>query len=65
MTDLSPAAQAVLDAALTAPEGRDSYRLSAAAALRAAANAVAPEAAPHRRKIRAELLAIAKELETH
>lgn len=65
MTDLSPAAQAVLDAALNALEGRDSYRyrLSAAAALRAAANAVAPEAAPHRRKIRAELLAIATELE--
>ncbi len=73
MTDLSPAAQAVLDA----------YRSShlsinnLAAALRAAANQVAPET-PHsepddpemlkgirdeRRTIRAELLAIAAELE--
>jgi hypothetical protein len=73
MTDLSPAAQAVLDA----------YRSShlsinnLAAALQAAANQVAPET-PHsepddpemlkgiwdeRRTIRAELLAIAAELE--
>lgn len=36
----------------------------AAAALRAAADAVAPTAMPHRRKIRAELLTIANELDS-
>lgn len=35
MSNLSPAAQAVLTAAWNAPEGRDSYRLAAAAAIRA------------------------------
>jgi hypothetical protein len=38
MTELSPAAQAVLYAAHNAPDGRDSHRMSAAAALRAAAD---------------------------
>ena len=52
---LSPAAQAVLDAFWE--------EMDLAAVLRAAADAVAPEAAPHRRKIRAELLGIAAELE--
>ena len=78
MTDLSPAAQAVLDAA----NGRSSYgpddclsesRWIAAAALRAAADQVAPSDAMEPRnyipiaiecqRIRAELLAIAYELE--
>ena len=78
MTDLSPAAQAVLDAA----NGRSSYgpddclsesRWIAAAALRAAADQVAPSDAMEPRnyipiaiecqRIRAELLAIADELE--
>ena len=82
MTDLSPAAQAVLDAA----NGRSSYgpddclsesRWIAAAALRAAADEVAPETPEsepddpdmlkgiwsERRTIRDELLAIADELD--
>jgi hypothetical protein len=78
MTDLSPAAQAVLDAA----NGRSSYgpddclsesRWIAAAALRAAADQVVPSDAMEPRnyipmaiecqRIRAELLAIAAELE--
>jgi hypothetical protein len=65
MTDLSPAAQAVLDAAMQYEINPECYsREIAAAALRAAAKVIAPEAMPHRRKIRAELLAIAAELET-
>lgn len=65
---LSPAAQAVLDAAKGASaHGPDDClndaQWIAAAALRAAADAVAPEAMPHRRKIRAELHTIANELD--
>ena len=79
MTDLSPAAQAVLDAA----NGANSYgpddclnesRWIAAAALQAAADQVVPETAPPligtpfvrwdaMDEIRAQLLAIATELE--
>jgi len=78
MTDLSPAAQAVLDAAMQYEINPECYsREIATAALRAAANQVTPET-PHsepddpemlkgiwdeRRTIRAELLAIAAELE--
>jgi hypothetical protein len=80
MTDLSPAAQAVLDAYLTAPlhnDHRMADRLGIAAALRAAADQVAPEpddidkgslslaAIRNRCKVRDELLAIAAELEGH
>jgi hypothetical protein len=72
MTDLSPAAQAVLDASNLLP-GKDSY-LILAAALRAAADQVVPETAPPligtpfvrwdaMDEIRAQLLAIADELE--
>jgi hypothetical protein len=72
MTDLSPAAQAVLDASNLLP-GKDSY-LILAAALRAAADQVVPETAPPligtpfvrwdaMDEIRAQLLAIAAELE--
>jgi hypothetical protein len=72
MTDLSPAAQAVFNAVLPASDEDALYTCTdeqyaarmAAVALQAAANAVAPEAMPHRRKIRDELLAIAAELET-
>ena len=77
MTDLSPAAQAVLDAFRAVPDLRDCP--SIAAALRAAADEVAPETPEsepddpdmlkgiwsERRTIRAELLAIADELEEH
>ena len=67
MTDLSFAAQAVLDAFDNQPfkkaDGDLNVEGALAAALRASANVVAPEAMPHRRKIRAELLAIAAELE--
>ena len=74
MTDLSPAAQAVLTAIHAAPDNtRDSYRSAGAAALRAAADQVAPSDAMEPRnhipmalecqRIRAELLAIAAELE--
>jgi len=69
MANLSPAAQAILDASNLLP-GKDSY-LILAAALRAAADQVVP--APHlpydswcvvnASAIRAELLAIAIELE--
>ena len=71
--DLSPAAQAVLDASSDAPvgDGWNADRLAIAAALRAAADQVVP--APrlpydsccdvHASAIRAELLAIAIELE--
>jgi hypothetical protein len=78
MADLSPAAQAVYDAAHVADSMPAASLADAmAAALRAAANQVAPET-PHsepddpemlkgiwdeRRTIRAELLAIAAELE--
>lgn len=68
MTDLSPAAQAVLDAWSDSP-----VPMCAAAVLRAAANQVAPSDAMEPRnylpmaiecqRIRAELLAIAAELE--
>ena len=65
MTNLSPAAQTVSNAAKSSLDWEAGYlpNAVAAAALRAAADAVAPTAAPHRRKIRAELLAIAAELE--
>jgi hypothetical protein len=74
MTDLSPSAQAVLTAIHAAPDNtRDSYRSAGAAALRAAADQVAPSDAMEPRnhipmalecqRIRAELLAIAAELE--
>ena len=73
MTELSPAAQAVLDASSDAPvgDGWNADRLAIAAALRAAADQVVP--APrlpydsccdvNASAIRAELLAIAIELE--
>jgi hypothetical protein len=74
MTDLSPAAQAVLTAIHAAPDNtRDSYRSAGAAALRAAADQVAPSDADEPRnylpmalecqRIRKELLSIAAELE--
>ena len=80
MTELSPAAEAVLDAAFTLADNLDRDVTDTemiAAALRSAADQVAPET-PHsepddpemlkgiwdeRRTIRAELLAIATELE--
>ena len=80
MTDLSPAAQAVLDAYENFPQKWPFYQgeqKAIAAALRALADQVAPET-PHsepedpemlkgiwdeRRTIRAEILAIAAELE--
>ena len=79
MTDLSPAAQAVLTAIHAAPDNtRDSYRSAGAAALRAAADQVVPKekvndyvpGAPQayalqRRATRREFLAIAAELEGH
>ena len=77
MTDLSPAAQAVLDAYGNQIGGTDaimgSERRGIAAALRAAADQVAPSDADEPRnylpmaiecqRIRSELLAIAAELE--
>ena len=80
MTDLSPAAQAVLDAVDQVPRVLNctqDHPLFAAAALRAAADEVAPETPEseqedpdmlkgiwsERRTIREELLAIADELE--
>jgi hypothetical protein len=75
MTDLSPAAQSVLDAVVSHPSFATRKRI--AAAIRAAADQAAPEL-PHselddpeilkgiwgeRRACRAELLAIATELE--
>ena len=68
MTNLSPAAQAVMDAFLTAPCDNE---LSVAAALRAVADQVVPTNALYARSccesaceyIRADLLAIATELE--
>ena len=74
MTDLSPAAQAVLNAFRAVPDLRD--RPSIAAALRAAANQVVPEVKePHspleyelgcydaRDDVRDQILAIADELD--
>ena len=73
MADLSPAAQAVLDAFLKTPGEEPmpgwNYGRDLAAALRAAADQVAPSDAmePRRlfecQRIRAELLAIAAELD--
>jgi hypothetical protein len=74
MTNLSPAAQAVLDAFLKAPMGQshvDDDLIAIAAALRAAVDQVVPiPRLPydsccdvHAAAIRAELLAIAAELE--
>jgi hypothetical protein len=78
MTDFSPAAQAVINAFLNAPMGQshvDDDLIAIAAALRAAADQVVPEHANpvgdehddarHEQwmRIRAELLAIAAELE--
>ena len=73
MTDLSPAAQAVLEVVTAAPHC-GSGRIKAAAALRAAADQVVPFTPFDRRyttrerwdardDIRAEILAIAAELE--
>ena len=69
MTDLSPAAQAALDAFRSVPDLRDCP--SIAAALRAAADQVVPEFwheegdiyAETKHDVRADLLAIAAELE--
>ena len=71
-TPLSPAAQAVLDAAINVAESPDAEAI-AAAALKAAADQVAPSDAMEPRnhipmalecqRIRKELLAIAAELE--
>jgi hypothetical protein len=69
MTDLSPAAQAVLNAFRAVPDLRDCP--SIAAALRAAADQVVPEFwhekgdiyAETKHDVRADLLAIADELE--
>ena len=69
MTDLSPAAQAVLNAFRAVPDLRDCP--SIAAALRAAADQVVPEFwheegdiyAETKHDVRADLLAIAAELE--
>lgn len=71
-SDLSPAARSVLNAAFHACYDKNLYYLTekqhaghiGAAVLKAAANAVAPEAMPHRRTIRDELLSIAARLET-
>ena len=75
MTDLSPAAQAIVDAAIT---GRGYLQPAVAAALVAAADQVVPlQTAPkemrgadlyritQRSRTRLELLAIAAELEAH
>jgi len=71
-SELSPAARSVLNAAFHAYDDENLYYATeeqhaghiGAAVLKAAANAVAPEAMPHRRKIRDELLSIAAQLET-
>ena len=73
MTNLSPAAEAVLDAFICCPV-EASNQLALAAALKAAADQVAPSDAMEPRnhipmalecqRIRAELLAIAAELES-
>ncbi len=75
MADLSPAAQAVLDAFLKAPCDNE---LSVAAALRAAADQVVPDEPDYMRaavpstdwwdkhdQVRSELLTLATELEAH
>jgi hypothetical protein len=70
MTNLSPVAQAVLDAAINAAESLDAEAI-AAAVLRAAADQVVPEtnsmfispAELQQEKTRDQLLAIADELE--
>ena len=68
MTELSPAAQAVLDAAINVAESPDAEAI-AAAALQAAADQVVPEdpcgddcCITQCEQIRSELLAIAAEL---
>jgi hypothetical protein len=71
MSELSPQAWAVLNAAYQAPDDGNATRQSVAAALRAAADQVVPAPHPpydsccdiHASAIRAELLAIAGELE--
>jgi hypothetical protein len=69
MTELSPQAQAVLDAAFSAywsaeQEAPNDEGMIAAAALRAAADQVVPANGSRKNnEIRAELLAIAAELE--
>jgi hypothetical protein len=66
MTNLSPAAQAVLDAAFVPWETIDTPQSIAAAALRAVVNQVIAVSTNLRQtKIRVELLAIADELEGH
>jgi hypothetical protein len=68
MADLSPAAKAVLDAAMQYEINPECYsREIAAAALRAAADQVVPEADYYENcdVVREELLAIAAELEAH
>jgi hypothetical protein len=75
VADLSPAAQAVLDAFLKAPCDNE---LSVAAALRAAADQVVPDEPDYMRaavpstdwwdkhdQVRSELLTLATELEAH
>jgi hypothetical protein len=69
MTDLSPAAQAVLDAAISVAESPDAEAI-AAVALRAAADQVVPSdpcgndcCITECEQIRADFLAIAAELE--
>ena len=70
MTNLSPAAQAVLDASSDAPvgEGWNADRLAIAAALRAAADCLWVDKSDGANGVyethRAQLLAIAAELET-
>jgi hypothetical protein len=66
MTDLSPAAQAVLDAAFTLADNLDrdvTETEMIAAALRAAADQVVPESWRLHQYVRHKLLAIAAELE--
>jgi hypothetical protein len=68
MAELSPAAQAVLDAALgeAGPAFEPLVRVMAAAALRAAVDQVIPERVNRGLPgIRAEIIAIATELENH
>lgn len=65
MTDLSPAAQAVLDAAFDPWQSTDTPASIAAAALRAAADQVVPADVDYFKSlnVRRNLLAIADELE--
>lgn len=67
MSELSPAAQAVLDAFVSnAGEGHRHQSGAAAAALRAAADQVVPGDGSRRaNEIRTEFLAIVTELENH